>query len=60
MDTKKVIEIIEKGDFDEKFVDIYVDEEQLEYQKKRYIQPNISLFFIYLLGLRVYYLIIYS
>lgn len=38
MDTKKVIEIIEKGDFDEKFVDIYVDEEQLEYQKKRYIQ----------------------
>jgi galactokinase len=38
MDTKKVIEIIEKGDFDEKFVDIYVDVEQLEYQKNRYIQ----------------------
>ena len=37
MDTKKIIELIENGDFDEKLIDIYVDAEQLEYQKKRYI-----------------------
>ena len=37
MDTKKIIELIENGDFDEKLIDIYVDVEQLEYQKKRYI-----------------------
>ena len=37
MDTKKIIELIENGSFDEKFIDIYVDAEQLEYQKKRYI-----------------------
>ena len=37
MDTKKIIELIENGDFDSKFIDVYVDAEQLEYQKKRYI-----------------------
>lgn len=37
MDTKKIVELIESGNFDEKLIDIYVDVEQLEYQKKRYI-----------------------
>ena len=37
MDTKKIIELIESGNFDEKLIDIYVDTDQLEYQKKRYI-----------------------
>ena len=37
MDTKKIIELIENGKFDEKLIDVYVDAEQLEYQKKRYI-----------------------
>ena len=38
MDTKKIIDIIEKGDFDKKFEEIYVDVELIEYQKKRYLQ----------------------
>ena len=37
MDTKKIIEFIENGSFDDKLIDIYVDAEQLDYQKKRYI-----------------------
>ena len=37
MDTKKIVELIKSGNFDEKLIDIYVDVEQLEYQKKRYI-----------------------
>lgn len=37
MDTKKIIELIENGKFNEKLIDVYVDAEQLEYQKKRYI-----------------------
>jgi len=37
MDTKKVLELIQKGDLNHDFIDIYVDAEQLEYQKKRYI-----------------------
>lgn len=37
MDTNKVLELIHKGEFDCNFVDIYVDEGQLEYQKKRYV-----------------------
>lgn len=36
MNTIKVLELIRKGDFDRDFIDIYVDEEQLEYQKERY------------------------
>ena len=36
MELKNVLEVINKGDFDHDFIDIYVDEEQLEYQKKRY------------------------
>ena len=36
MDTKKVLELIQKGDLNHDFIDIYVDAEQLEYQKKRY------------------------
>lgn len=37
MDTKKIIEMIENGSFDEKLIDVYVDAEQLDYQKQRYI-----------------------
>ena len=37
MDTKKLIEVIKNGELDEKLIDIYVDTEQLEYQKNRYI-----------------------
>lgn len=37
MDTNKVLESITSGAFDASFIDIYVDESQLEYQKKRYI-----------------------
>ena len=36
MDTKKIIELIERGNFDEKLIDIYVYTDKLEYQKKRY------------------------
>ena len=36
MNTIKVLELIRKGDFDRDFIDIYVDAEQLEYQKERY------------------------
>ncbi len=35
--TTKVIEILQAGQFDEKLLDIYVDETKLIYQKKRYI-----------------------
>ena len=34
MNTKKVMELIEKGSLDRELIDIYVDAEQLEYQKK--------------------------
>lgn len=37
MDTRCVLDLIEKGKFDHNFIDIYVDAEQLEYQKRRYI-----------------------
>ena len=37
MNTKKVLELIRQGDLDNDFIEIYVDTEQLEYQKKRYI-----------------------
>lgn len=37
MDTNKILELIHKGEYDYNFVDIYIDEAQLEYQKKRYI-----------------------
>ncbi|MBR2046419.1 MAG: galactokinase [Agathobacter sp.] len=37
MDTKKVLELIRKGDLDRDIIDIYVDAEQLEYQKERYV-----------------------
>lgn len=36
MNTKKVLDLINKGDLDCKFIDIYVDAEQLKYQKERY------------------------
>ena len=42
MDTKKIIELIESGNFDEKLIDIYVDTDQLEYQKKRYIDTIVK------------------
>ena len=38
MDTNKIIEQIECGDLDERILDIYVDADQLEYQKERYIK----------------------
>ena len=37
MDTKKIIECIRNGEFDKKFIEIYVDEERLNYQKNRYM-----------------------
>lgn len=37
MNTKKVLELISQGDLDQDFIDIYVDTDQLEYQKRRYI-----------------------
>lgn len=37
MDAAKMRECIKNGEFDQKFIDVYVDAEQLEYQKKRYI-----------------------
>ena len=37
MNTKKVLELICQGELDNDFIDIYVDIEQLEYQKKRYV-----------------------
>ena len=37
MNTKKIIELVENGSFDEKLIDVYVDASQLEYQKKRYV-----------------------
>ena len=37
MNTKKVLELIRNGSLDHDFIDIYVDAEQLEYQKERYI-----------------------
>lgn len=42
MNEKKVLELITKGDLDHDFIDIYVDEKQLEYQKKRYISAIIK------------------
>ena len=36
MNTKRVLNLIGKGDLDRDFIDIYVDVEQLEYQKDRY------------------------
>ncbi len=38
MTTTKLIEKIELGELDERFLDIYVDEKKLSYQKQRYIQ----------------------
>ena len=37
MDTKKIIDLIKNGEFDEKFIEIYVDSDKLQYQKERYI-----------------------
>lgn len=36
MNTKRVLELINNGDLDRDFIDIYVDVEQLKYQKDRY------------------------
>ena len=36
MNTKRVLELISQGGLDSDLIDIYVDTEQLEYQKKRY------------------------
>lgn len=36
MNTKKVLELINNGELDRNFIDIYVDAEQLGYQKDRY------------------------
>ncbi len=37
MDSNIVIEKIKKGKYDDSLIDIYVDENRLEYQKDRYI-----------------------
>ena len=37
MDTKKIIDLIKNGEFDEKLIEIYVDSDKLQYQKERYI-----------------------
>ncbi|MBR4027697.1 MAG: galactokinase [Lachnospiraceae bacterium] len=37
MDINKLVAQIKNGNFDEKFLDIYIDREKLEYQKNRYI-----------------------
>ena len=42
MDTKKVQESIRQGELDCNFLDIYVDIDQLEYQKERYINAIIK------------------
>ena len=36
MNTKRILELINNGDLDRDFIDIYVDAEQLKYQKDRY------------------------
>ena len=38
METGQIINRIEKGEFDRKFLDIYIDKNKLEYQKARYIR----------------------
>ena len=43
MNTKRVLELISQGGLDSDFIDIYVDTEQLEYQKKRYINAVMKL-----------------
>ena len=42
MNIKNVIGLISQGDLDENFIDIYVDTEQLEYQKKRYVDAIVK------------------
>ena len=42
MDSNNVIEKIKNGEYDELFIDIYVDKNRLEYQKKRYIDAVTS------------------
>ena len=37
MDTNKVLELISKGDLDQKLLDIYIDARQLTYQRERYM-----------------------
>lgn len=37
METRELIKKIENGEYDDIILDIYVDEEKLEYQKKRYV-----------------------
>ncbi len=37
-DSKTLTAGLERGDYDEKLKEIYLDESVLEYQKKRYIQ----------------------
>lgn len=37
METKKVLELISRGDLDHDLIDVYVDAEQLEYQRERYM-----------------------
>lgn len=36
MNTKRILELINSGELDRDFIDIYVDAEQLEYQQDRY------------------------
>ena len=42
MNTKKVMGLISQGNLDQNFIDIYVDTEQLAYQKKRYVDAIVK------------------
>ena len=37
MNTSQILEVLENDELDNKLIDLYVDTEQLEYQKNRYI-----------------------
>lgn len=36
METRRIISEIENGNYDNLFLDIYVDEDKISYQKQRY------------------------
>ena len=37
METRRIISEIENGNYDNLFLDIYVDEDKISYQKQRYV-----------------------
>lgn len=38
METRRIISEIENGNYDNLFLDIYVDEDKISYQKQRYVK----------------------